>query len=90
MGAAGRFRRLLSAYYRRRSERNRKQLAAGLLFVLIAASAMTALLHMRQTWRATWASAELEAVFLAHHDETLPHLFRNSGFTIFAGGRNRK
>jgi MFS transporter, NNP family, nitrate/nitrite transporter len=38
--------------------------AAGLLlFALIAASAMTALLYVRQTWRTTWASAELEAVF---------------------------
>ena len=38
--------------------------AAGLLlFALIAASAITALLRVRQTRRATWASAELEAVF---------------------------
>lgn len=38
--------------------------AAGLLmFAFVAASAMTALLRVRHTWRATWASAEMEAAF---------------------------
>lgn len=34
-----------------------------LLFALVAACAMTALLRVRQIWRASWADAELDAAF---------------------------